>query len=227
MRAFFGGLGASGAGWVASHCFLISTSNSGQQTTNFQDVYELTVNYVNTFSNGFGIKGVVGYTGGSAASDAVGGIGYNDLESFNVSGRLAYQNFELGGGYVWGGKSGYTRAPFVNTISGPTSNTPSRTTGVRTNLADQDSWNVGGQYTWGPMIVGISYQEMSDAGNVGFNGNRTLDFINAGITYNVAPGLQAALEYTHFENTSDVPATVAVPTRDAGNIVLVRSIVKF
>jgi len=207
-------------------------TNTGQQATEFQDVYEITFNYVNDF-NGVGVKVGGGYTGGSATADATGNANdYNDLSSFQVGAQVSYAGFSLGGGYVWAGDSGYTKARYITNTAGS-----AYATGAKSDTAtaanslvrneDMDSWNVGAQYTTGPLVVGISYIRQSDAGNVAVAGDRTLSAINLGATYTIAPGMQAAIEYTHFDADSDLPNTATTNFNDSGNIVLLRSIVTF
>jgi outer membrane protein OmpU len=220
------------------------------QRAYFDDTYELTANYNETF-NGVLVKASAGYAGGSAHNDgspvAVGGIGglggaastYHDLESFQFGAQIGYADFILGGGYVWGGQSGYTKAPWVSS-NGVKGNSAAAVvaaggTGVitRPQIKDQTAWNLGGQYTWGPWVFGVKYLEETDAGNLAYTGNRTLGAITGGTLYTVAPGLRVGAEYTHFDATSNVPTTAVAGAvtssngNDSGDVILVRTIVNW
>ena len=199
----------------------------------FSDVYEATLNYVENF-NGIGVKASAGYGGGTAqkglVDPAIGGHA-NDLESAQVGLAVSYMNFALGGGYVWAGDSGV--ATVLNYLG-----------------TSQDAWNVGGQYTWGPVVVGIRYQDTSSTQNKGVAGgflaagdknghDRDLDALTAGVLYTVAPGLRTGLEYTHYEysdhnnftgkTTNGIGGGVAPFTagHDSGDVFLIRTAVTF
>ncbi|MEI7609995.1 MAG: porin, partial [Rhodospirillaceae bacterium] len=129
------------------------------------------------------------------------------------------QKVAIGGGYVNNFKSGYRK---------------SDPTGVSQTLStDQTSWNVGGQYTYGPVAVGVKYLAQKDAGDLATAGNRTLNSLTAGVMYTVAPGLRTGLEYTNFEAKSDQSLDNTTTTaaggskKQTGNIVLVRGVVSF
>lgn len=193
------------------------------QRTNFDDVYELTFNYVEKWGPWM-LKLGGGYEGGSARSDtAVVGLdgNYKGLESFQVGAQIGFENFILGGGYVYGGDSGYTSAKFVNN-AGTTKSSVGGTGFTTTKLVDQTAWNVGVQYTWAAWVFGVKYLEETDAGNLAVSGDRTLGALTLGTLYTVAPGLRTGLEYTHFSAGSEIPGA-----SDNGDVVLLRSIVTF
>lgn len=211
----------------------IYTPGGGFQRTYFDDTYELTANYNETFS-GVSVKASAGYAGGSAHQDSgVGGAAaYSDLESFQFGGQIGYANFVLGGGYVWGGKSGYTKAAYVNSLGTVKSNVLAPGL-VTAKAKDQTAWNVGGQYTFGAWVFGVKYLEETDAGNLAYTGSRTLGAVTAGTMYTVAPGLRVGAEYTHFDATSNVPAVAAYNTtstanaNDSGDVILLRTVVNW
>ena len=205
---------------------------AGLQRTYFDDVYELTFNYVENFGPWM-VKLGGGYAGGSARSDFGGGApvdGYKDLESFQFGAQVGYAQFVLGGGYVWGGQSGYTSAPYVSNTGAAKFSTLAAGR-VTTRLQDQTAWNVGAQYTWGPVVVGVKYLEETDAGNLAArSGDRTLGALTVGGMYTVAPGLRTGLEYTHFDNTNnnrDSAGRTITNSNDSGDVILVRSVVNF
>jgi hypothetical protein len=172
----------------------------------FKDVYEITANYVENF-NGVGVKASAGYSGGTSAKDGF-VRDYNDLESAQVGLQVSYLNFALGGGYVYNGDSGINKA--LNAFS------PS-----------QEAWNVGGQYTWGPVVVGVKFlEENLNTNTAGVN--ESLDAVSAGALYTVAPGLRTGLEYTHFENSIGSVGTLAPGQfSEKGDVVELRGAVTF
>ncbi|MEI6986171.1 MAG: porin [Rhodospirillaceae bacterium] len=213
------------------------------QRTTFNDVYEATFNYVEKSGPWMGKIGG-GYTGGSSINDtptqtaatataAASGFdnanNYKGLSSYQLGAQIGYENFVLGGGYVWGGDSGYTSARFVNGIGavgrgavGSVKSSIQAVGFVPTQRQDQTAWNLGAQYTWGAIVVGVKYMEETDAGNLALNGDRTLGALTLGGQYTIAPGLRAGAEYTHFSAGSDVPGS-----SDNGDVVLLRTSVAF
>jgi len=192
------------------------------QTTGFNDVVELTGNYVEKWGPWL-LKVSAGYNTGSSLSSSAAATAtkYSDLESFQFGAQVGYENFILGGGYVNAGRSGYAR-----------------TAGVLTN--DQEAWNIGAQYTWGPIVGGIKFIEESDAGSTAIAGGRTLDALTGGVMYTVAPGLRVGLEDTYFwaqnETGNNAFASTTTTTnnvagnatnKQTGNVLLGRAIVSF
>jgi len=197
----------------------------------FQNVYEVGANYTDTYANGVKLQGTVAYTGGSAQEDNAGvdrSGRYYDLQAVQVGGNIGYAGFTFGGGYQWAGKSGYTKAPYVNAAGSEKSET--KLPGyVSAHPDDQYAWNIGGQYVTGPVAIGTHFLEEVDAGNLAYSGSRTLDAVTAGAMYTVAPGLQTGVEGTYFWAHSDVPASAnsGASTSDSGSVWLLRSVVTF
>jgi len=209
---------------------LYTAGGSGSlQRVYFDDAYELNANYNEVF-NGWLVKASLGYAGGSAHNDASGGgvNAYHDLESAQFGAQIGYAGFILGGGYVYGGQSGYTEAPWVN-ATGTTKSGTYAAGDVATKLKDQDAWNIGGQYTLGPWIFDVRYLEEEDAGNLAYGGTRTLGAVTGGAQYVVAPGLLVGAEYTHFEATTNIPSYVEATsaTNDSGDVILVHTSVQW
>ncbi|MEI7609424.1 MAG: porin [Rhodospirillaceae bacterium] len=209
---------------------ITDSAGLSQQVLAFRDVYELTANYVETFDK-FTVKGSVGYEGGNTMQSSTATVGaatdqtrYNDLQSFQIGAQVGYeidsvQKVAIGGGYVNNFKSGYRKANL----------------GTQDFSTDQTSWNIGGQYTYGPIVAGVKYLAQKDAGDLLTAGNRTLNSITAGVMYTVAPGLRTGLEYTNFEaksdlsldNTANSGSLTTGSKKQTGNIVLVRGVVSF
>ena len=200
-----------------------TAGSTNQQTTAFRDVFELTANYNEKFGD-WSVKGSLGYEAGKAMGTSIqNGLGwasdYNDLSALQVGALVGWRDFQLGGGFVDAFKSGYVK----------------NKNAVITNYSatDQISWNVGGQYTWGPAVFGVKYLSQKDSGDLSVAGNRTLQSVTAGTMYTVAPGLRTGLEYTYFAAKSDMSMTNGVSTalggsnKQTGSVVLARGVVSF
>ena len=198
---------------------------SCQQVGAFKDVYEVGANYNETFGDWL-VKGSLGWEGGKAEKYSAGDPNsYSDLNSLQVGVLIGYNpwNVQLGGGFVDNFKSGYRKNNLDEMSLGTTTIT-------QTGVKDQTSWNVGGQYTWGPAVFGVAFMEQVDAGDLLTAGSRTLDAVTAGTMYTVAPGLRTGLEYTYFSAKSDQSldyTNVNGSTKQTGSVVLVRGIVNF
>ena len=196
-----------------NRCNVYSTSCAGS----FLNVVELTANYNETFG-AIGVKGSAGYEFGSAPKADVAGKTYEDLKSAQAGLQVSYMGFAVGGGYVWGGKSGYSNAALING-------------GTAYSSKDQQAYNVGVQYTTGPLVGSFRFAEETGSNALGTAGGfhvvnvadtQTLDTYTTGVMYTVAPGLRTGLEYTYFKNT-DTDTT----HNDKGSVVLARGIVTF
>lgn len=121
--------------------------------------------------------------------------GVEDLETVQVGGTLGFGAFKVGGTYVWGGDSGYATG----------------TTGVD----DLELWSVGLQYDLAPVILAASYTRATGASLGGFDSKA--DLWQAGVTYNIAPGLTTGLEYSFLDNkiaaSKDEAHIIMVDTR--------------
>ena len=174
-------------------------------TGGFSDVYEVGANYTGTVSN-VGLKASLGYAGGEAKKNGMSAVGYHDLGSLQAGAQVSYAGFTLGGGYVFNGKSGQSKAAGLFT-------------------EDADAWNVGLQYATGPYAVGVSYQQSTWAGDLTARGTTKTDAINVGASYAVAPGLQVGADYTYF--TLRPEAGNGLFAKDKGSIAIVQTKVAF
>lgn len=196
-------LGASYAprvGGSDSGATVFRTENDGT----LQDVYEIGLNYKGDFS-GVTVAGSAGYVGGSY--EDLGTARYEDLSGFQVGAQIGYAGFVLGGGYVWYGESGQLKtAAFKD---------------------DYEVWNVGLQYTTGPIQLGVGYTHGKDAGSATLAGERTQDYLSVGASYTVAPGLRVQAEYAYVSFEVDDTGT-AVANRDVeSNVFILRSVLSF
>jgi len=152
----------------------------------FQNAYELGLNYVNTFS-GVGVALGATYVGAEAKKDlqATTPKRYEDLAAYQLGGQLSYLGWTLGGGYVFQGESGYQKSTGNNT--------------------DAQGYNLGLQYETGPFVVGASALWAENEGvqsetlPATAGKNQSLDVYSLGATYVVAPGLSTFVEGTMFQ----------------------------
>lgn len=141
-------------------------------TTAYNDAYEIGLIYGGEFS-GVTVDATAFYSGATAGANNV-----EDVSSYQFGANIGYAGFKLGGSYSNHTESGYAKtAAFKD---------------------DQEFWMVAGQYTTGPLTLGVAYSESTDAGSATVRGDRSFDTITAGLTYVVAPGLSVGAEYTHY-----------------------------
>jgi predicted porin len=69
-----------------------------------------------------------------------------------------------------------------------------------TGVDDQQVWTVGANYTTGPLILAANYTNAQGIDNTTFSADSEAELWQAGVTYTVAPGLTAGLEYNFLEN---------------------------
>lgn len=176
----------------------------GEDDGSLQDVYEIGLNYKGEFS-GVTVAGSAGYIGGSF--EDVGTSRYEDLSGFQVGAQIGYAGFVLGGGYVWYGESGQLKtAAFKD---------------------DYEVWNIGLQYTTGPIQLGIGYTAGSDAGNPGVSGDRSQDYLSVGASYTVAPGLRVQAEYAYINYEVNDLGTAPANQDVESNVFILRSVLSF
>ncbi|PWC52589.1 porin [Azospirillum sp. TSO22-1] len=174
--------------------------SAGTYQNSFHDVVELGGIYSREIG-AVTLEASAYYEFGEAAKASATGASYKDLSSYNLAANVGFAGFKVGGMYRNAGKSGYQ-------------------SGVTTSGADnQETWIVGANYTLGPVILAVNYQSYKDAGAVVSDRlNSKLDLYQAGVTYTVAPGLTAGLEYSYFKAKDN--DLVAPDRNDKGSILM-------
>jgi len=173
--------------------------------TSFQDIWEIGANYDANFG-GVGVKVGAGYYAGQAAD--VANASFRNLRAWQAGAQVSFAGFALGGSYSDFGKSGFNKA-LGNVESGRV-------------------YQLGAQYTMGPVVIGAGWMRGSDAGDVFVSGRRKLDVYEIGASYTVAPGLAVQAQYDYFKADSDRANTVALgQADDKGSIVLLRTTLAF
>lgn len=172
----------------------------GQRAVDYQDVVEVGANYANEFG-AVSVEASAYYQFGKATDTTGGGLNtYEDLSSYNIGVNVGFAGFKVGAMYMNAGESGYNKNGVVNF-----------------NRTNQDVWILGANYTTGPFILAANYLRYKDAGDLTISGNSKMDLYQAGVTYVVAPGLTAGLEYSYFKFRSDDRATFP---NDKGSIIM-------
>lgn len=170
----------------------------------FQDVWELGANYDNTFG-GVRLKAQAGYYAGES-SDIV-GANFKDLRAWMAGAQVGFAGASIGGSITNFGKSGLNR--------------------LATFRDDAVVYQLGAQYTMGPIVVGGGWMRGQDSGSVAVAGKRKLDVYEIGASYTVAPGFSVGARYDYFRAESDRAATVVGDPDDKGSIVILHSVLAF
>lgn len=166
---------------------------------NQRDMFELGLNYRNTYSNGVRVRAGATYDMAQAKDTS----GREDISAWGLGLRVGYQGFELGGAYVDNGDS-------------------NNALGIAND--NETAFHVSGRYERGPWGVALSYiNEDYDA-----NGGRGLDtaggtynaFVIGG-AYKIANGLSAGADLAFFERNKDTG------TDDNGYVMVVETRASF
>ncbi len=171
----------------------------GQFAPSFQDVVEFGGLYTGAVGP-VTLEASAYYETGSPTKEALAGFSnsFKTLNSYNVAANIGFADFKVGAMYRDAGKSGYCKAGCGGSGS--------------------KTWIVGANYTMGPVILAINYQNYKDGGDDLLDpGNANMDLYQAGVTYTVAPGFTTGLEYSYFKaNNKDSLDRVT----DKGSIIL-------
>lgn len=186
-----------------------ATATSTFQSS-MQDLWEVGANYDAKFG-GFGVKAGAGYYGGQASDAVGGGASFKDLRAWQAGLQVSFAGVALGGSYTDFGKSGLNKSSAIAPFQ------------ERANV-----WQLGAQYTLGPIVVGAGWSRGQDSGSVTVAGKRKLDVYEVGASYTVAPGFAVQAQYDYFKADSDLPFTAATGDRDdKGSIVILRTTLAF
>lgn len=174
----------------------------------FQDLWEVGANYSETFG-GVMLKGQASYYAGQSSD--VAGASFKDLSAWQVGAQIGYAGFILGGSITDFGKSGLnkssTLAPYKENAT---------------------VYQLGAQYTTGPIIIGAGWSRGQDSGSVAIAGKRKVDLYEIGAAYTVAPGFGVGIRYNYYKADTDLASTVLGGNPDdKGSIVIVHSTLAF
>ncbi|HYG84684.1 MAG TPA: porin [Azospirillum sp.] len=171
-------------------------------TDSFQDLLEVGANYDATFGS-VKVKVGAGYYWGDASD--VAGANYRDMRAWQAGAQVGFAGATIGASYTDWGKSG-TRRSAVDF-------------GDRANV-----WNVGAQYTVGPIVVGGGWMFAKDSGEVTLPGKREINVYEIGASYTVAPGFAVQAQYDYFDIENETGRTAF---DDKGSVVILRTTLAF
>jgi len=190
----------AGAGCVAVSTATTNAFGGENRPTNW---YEVMGRYQGNFG-GLGIYGILGYSGSGHVhvwGSVPGGVGgaptaYNGFSVGDGGLALTYAGFTIGGNVLWGAFNGQVQ---LKPQGG----------------ANAVAWVGGAQYAIGPLTMAasyINYQQQGAAAMINKSQSYN-DELAAGITYSVAPGLNAYAEYlygqTHQGGVSQISGATA------------------
>jgi len=189
----------------------VAPAAAGTYQPNMQDLWEIGANYNATFG-GVSLKAGAGYYAGEAAD--VAGARFKDLRAWQAGAQVGFAGVTLGGSYTDWGKSGLNRAGTIG--------------GLPVFRENASVWQLGAQYTLGPIVIGAGWMRGQDSGSVFVDGKRKLDVYEIGASYTVAPGFAVQAQYDYFKANTDLAPTLAAGDRDdKGSIVIVRTTLAF
>ena len=198
--------GVAGAGCVAVSTATSPAFGGENRPTNW---YEVMGRYQGNFG-GLGIYGILGYSGSGHVhvwGSTPGGLGvgstttaYNGFSVGDGGLALTYGGFTIGGNVLWGafnGQVGLKPQGGVNAVA----------------------WVGGAQYAVGPLTIAASYINYQSQGAAAMiNKSQSYnDELAAGITYSIAPGLNAYAEYLYGQTHQGGVSQISGSTGTSAN----------
>jgi predicted porin len=174
----------------------------------FQDLLEVGANYDQTFG-AIRVKAGAGYYWGEATETVTGGVvsTYKDMNAWQAGAQVGFAGATIGASYTDWGKSGLRTGAAAGIF------------GDRANV-----WNVGAQYTMGPIVVGGGWMFAKDSGSTAFAGKREVNVYEVGASYTVAPGFAVQAQYDYFDIENEA-GRAAID--DKGSVVILRTTLAF
>ncbi len=175
------------AGFQFGVSYTPNASFSGNPTNGSVDTAGL------TYSNGLSVAGNylgsfggvdIGVSAGYAranAGDAIENLGGDDIQQFMTGGFVKFGGFKVAGSYA-------------NEIDG-------RLNSAGTVSTEGHSWVAGASYGTGPWKVGVAYFHGQVKGQLALSGNDEQDAGSIGISYDIGPGITAAVNglYANYD----------------------------
>jgi len=198
----------AGAGCAAVSTAVTNAFGGENRPTNW---YEVMARYQGNFG-GLGVYGILGYSGSGHVhvwGSVPGGIGaggvsaptaYNGFSVGDGGLALTYAGFTIGGNVLWGAFNG------------------------QVNLKPQGganavAWVGGAQYAIGPLTIAasyINYQSQGAAAMINKSQSYNDEFA-AGVTYSIAPGLNAYAEYIYGQTHQGGVSQISGSTGTSAN----------
>ncbi|WP_431856789.1 porin [Azospirillum sp.] len=189
--------------------FTTAATAASAVNPSFQDLWEANVNYDNTFG-AVKLKAQASYYGGSASD--VAGASFKNLNAWQAGAQVGFAGFTVGGSVTDFGKAGLNKS-----------------SAAAFRFQDKATvYQLGAQYTAGPIVVGGGWMRGQDSGSTAIAGKRKLDVYEIGAAYTVAPGFGVGIRYDYFKADSDIPNTaLGGSSDDKGSIVILHSTLAF
>jgi len=109
-----------------------------------------------------------------------------DWAGYHAGLVVGYENFRIGGGYVWQGKSGQLKSDV--------------------DQNDRYGINVGAQYKFGDLMVGAGYNYTQVDNNAAVRGKVKTEYYSAGVRYTLSKGLDLFADYNYVSVKNTNPA---------------------
>jgi predicted porin len=167
----------------------------------FRDVVEAGAAF-QTAVDDFTIEASAFYQTGQAIrqSDGVISQSFEDLHSVHVGANVGYGPVKVGASYAYSGDSGYAKG----------------LTGTRA----QQNLIVGAQYTEGPLVFAANYTRALGNDVATMSTPAKADIWQGGVTWVVAPGLTAGLEYDYVRSTLSAGGPGGADLTDRAHILM-------
>lgn len=140
-------------------------------------------------------------------TDGVLGQGFEDLRSVHVGANVGYGPVKVGASYAHSGDSGYAK-------------------GLAGSRAQQNLI-VGGQYSHGPLLFAANYLRALGNDSATMTTPAKADIWQGGITWTIAPGLTAGLEYDYVRSTLSGGAVDGGDLSDRAHILMLDTRIAF
>jgi predicted porin len=204
----FGGDSACSYGNVQTapqNCDRLSGTALGNGIYNVQNLLEIMLRYRGTFGPvGVAVSG--GWSGALSSIDNNSTLGIpatdysqKKLSMFVGGATVSWAGLTVGG-LLTGGQGNIGSHTFganggvTGTLGGGGGLQP-LLSGTGLSTSNFFGWEIGGQYTFGPFVVGAHYFNSSTEGNQVVSADRDRQGVAVGGTWNIAPGLAMFLEY--------------------------------
>ncbi|MBK1837437.1 porin [Azospirillum sp. YIM B02556] len=167
----------------------------------FRDVIEAGAAFQNAFGD-VTVEASAFYQTGKAVrqSDGILSQSFEDLNSFHVGANVGYGPVKVGASYAYSGDSGYAKG--------------------LAQSRNQQNLIVGAQYLSGPLLFAANYMRALGNDQATMTMPAKADIWQGGVTWTVAPGLTAGLEYDYVRSTLSGGAPTGGDLTDRAHIMM-------
>ncbi len=170
-------------------------------TLSFRDIVEAGAAFQSAFGD-VTVEASAFYQTGKAVrqSDGILDQSFKDLSSIHVGANVGYGPAKVGVSYAFSGDSGYAK-------------------GIAQSR-DQQNLIVGAQYVSGPLLFAANYMRALGNDAATMTTPAKADIWQGGVTWTVAPGLTAGLEYDYVRSTLSGGASGGADLTDRAHILM-------